>query len=230
EAGANFADMGIEVSKPKLNLKQMLAFKDEAIDGNTKGIEFLFKKNKIEWVKGEGQIEGPGKVKVGDRTLEAKNIVIATGSGVAKLPGVDIDEKTIVSSTGALELGKVPGKLLVVGGGVIGLELGSVWGRLGAEVTVVEFLDNILPGMDGEVVKNFTRTLKKQGFSFKLGTKVTKVEKQKSGLKVTVEPAKGGDAEELEADIVLVSIGRAPYTEGLGLDKVGIATDKRGRI
>ncbi len=172
EAGANFADMGIEVSKPKLNLKQMLAFKDEAIDGNTKGIEFLFKKNKIEWVKGEGQIEGPGKVKVGDRTLEAKNIVIATGSGVAKLPGVDIDEKTIVSSTGALELGKVPGKLLVVGGGVIGLELGSVWGRLGAEVTVVEFLDNILPGMDGEVVKNFTRTLKKQGFSFKLGTKV----------------------------------------------------------
>ncbi|MBO6668588.1 dihydrolipoyl dehydrogenase [Parvibaculum sp.] len=230
EAGANFADMGIEVSKPKLNLKQMLAFKDEAIDGNTKGIEFLFKKNKIEWVKGEGQIEGPGKVKVGDRTLEAKNIVIATGSDVAKLPGVDIDEKTIVSSTGALELGKVPGKLLVVGGGVIGLELGSVWGRLGAEVTVVEFLDNILPGMDGEVVKNFTRTLKKQGFSFKLGTKVTKVEKQKSGLKVTVEPAKGGDAEELEADIVLVSIGRAPYTEGLGLDKVGIATDKRGRI
>ena len=222
--------MGIEVSKPKLNLKQMLAFKDEAIDGNTKGIEFLFKKNKIEWVKGEGQIEGPGKVKVGDRTLEAKNIVIATGSDVAKMPGVDIDEKTVVSSTGALELGKVPGKLLVVGGGVIGLELGSVWGRLGAEVTVVEFLDNILPGMDGEVVKNFTRTLKKQGFSFKLGTKVTKVEKQKSGLKVTVEPAKGGDAEELEADIVLVSIGRAPYTEGLGLDKVGIATDKRGRI
>ena len=230
EAGANFADMGIEVSKPKLNLRQMLAFKDEAIDGNTKGIEFLFKKNKIEWVKGEGRIEGPGKVKVGDRTLEAKNIVIATGSDVAKLPGVEIDEKTVVSSTGALELDKVPGKLLVVGGGVIGLELGSVWGRLGAEVTVVEFLDNILPGMDGEVVKNFTRTLKKQGFSFKLGTKVTKVEKQKSGLKVTVEPAKGGDAEVLEADIVLVSIGRAPYTEGLGLDKVGIATDKRGRI
>lgn len=230
EAGANFADMGIEVSKPKLNLKQMLAFKDEAIDGNTKGIEFLFKKNKIEWVKGEGQIEGPGKVKVGDRTLEAKNIVIATGSDVAKLPGVEIDEKTVVSSTGALELGKVPGKLLVVGGGVIGLELGSVWGRLGAEVTVVEFLDNILPGMDGEVVKNFTRTLKKQGFTLKLGTKVTKVEKQKSGLKVTVEPAKGGDAEELDADIVLVAIGRVAYTEGLGLDKVGIATDKRGRI
>ncbi|WP_421860181.1 dihydrolipoyl dehydrogenase [Parvibaculum sp.] len=230
EAGTSFADMGIEVSKPKLNLKQMLAFKDEAIDGNTKGIEFLFKKNKIEWVKGEGVIAAPGKVKVGDRILEAKNIVIATGSDVAKLPGVEIDEKTVVSSTGALELGKVPGKLVVVGGGVIGLELGSVWRRLGAEVTVVEFLDNILPGMDGEVVKNFTRTLKKQGFTFKLGTKVTKVEKQKSGLKVSVEPAKGGEAEVLDADVVLVAIGRVAYTEGLGLDKAGVATDKRVRV
>ncbi|HCX68326.1 dihydrolipoyl dehydrogenase [Parvibaculum sp.] len=230
EAGTSFSDMGIEVSKPKLNLKQMLAFKDEAIDGNTKGIEFLFKKNKIEWVKGEGVIDAPGKVKVGDRVLETKNIVIATGSDVAKLPGVEIDEKTVVSSTGALELGKVPGKLVVVGGGVIGLELGSVWRRLGAEVTVVEFLDNILPGMDGEVVKNFTRTLKKQGFTFKLGTKVTKVEKQKSGLKVSVEPAKGGDTEVLDADVVLVAIGRVAYTEGLGLDKAGVATDKRGRV
>ena len=190
EAGESFEGMGIEVPKPKLNLKQMLAFKDEAIDGNTKGIEFLFKKNKIEWAKGEGSIAAPGKVKVGERTLEAKNIVIATGSDVAKLPGVEVDEKTVVSSTGALELDKVPGKLLVIGGGVIGLELGSVWGRLGAEVTVVEYLDNILPGMDGEVVKNFTRILKKQGFSFKLGAKVTKVEKQKSGLKVSVEPAR----------------------------------------
>jgi dihydrolipoamide dehydrogenase len=222
--------MGIEVPKPKLNLRQMLAFKDEAIDGNTKGIEFLFKKNKIEWVKGEGRIDAPGKVSVGDRTLETKNIVIATGSDVAKLPGVEIDEKTVVSSTGALELDKVPGKLLVVGGGVIGLELGSVWSRLGAEVTVVEFLDNILPGTDGEVVKNFTRTLKKQGFSFKLGTKVTKVEKAKSGVKVTVEPAKGGEAEVLDADIVLVAIGRVAYTQELGLDKVGVATDKRGRV
>ncbi|PKP77013.1 MAG: dihydrolipoyl dehydrogenase [Alphaproteobacteria bacterium HGW-Alphaproteobacteria-3] len=230
EAGTSFEDMGIEVPKPKLNLKQMLAFKDEAIDGNTKGIEFLFKKNKIEWVKGEGSIAAPGKVKAGDRTLETKNIVIATGSEVAKLPGVEIDEKTVVSSTGALELGKVPGKLLVVGGGVIGLELGSVWGRLGAEVTVVEFLDNILPGTDGEVVKNFTRTLKKQGFSFKLGTKVTKIEKAKSGVKVSVEPAKGGEAEVLDADIVLVAIGRVAYTQGLGLDKVGVATDKRGRV
>ncbi|PKQ08926.1 MAG: dihydrolipoyl dehydrogenase [Alphaproteobacteria bacterium HGW-Alphaproteobacteria-12] len=230
EASASFAGMGIEVGSPKLNLKQMLAFKDEAIDGNTKGIEFLFKKNKIEWVKGTGRIDGPGKIKVGERTLEAKNIVIATGSDVAKLPGVEIDEKSVVSSTGALSLGKVPGKLVVVGGGVIGLELGSVWARLGAEVTVVEFLDAILPGMDGEVVKNFTRILKKQGFKFKLATKVTKVEKQKSGLKVSIEPASGGNGETLDADMVLVSIGRTAYTEGLGLETVSVKTDKRGRI
>lgn len=230
EAGHAFEGMGIEVGKPKLNLKQMLAFKDEAIDGNTKGIEFLFKKNKIEWVKGEGVIEAAGKVKVGDRMLEAKNIVIATGSDVAQLPGIEIDEKTVVSSTGALELDKVPGKLLVIGGGVIGLELGSVWARLGAEVTVVEYLDAILPGTDGEVVRNFTRILKKQGFKLKLGAKVTKVEKQKSGLKVSVEPAKGGDAETLEADVVLVAVGRTAYTQGLGLDKIGVKTDKRGRV
>ena len=208
----------------------MLAFKDEAIDGNTKGIEFLFKKNKIEWVKGEGVIEAAGKVKVGDRRLEAKHIVIATGSDVARLPGIEIDEKTVVSSTGALELDKVPGKLLVIGGGVIGLELGSVWARLGAEVTVVEYLDAILPGMDGEVVRNFTRILKKQGFAFKLGSKVTKVEKQKSGLKVSVEPAKGGEAQVLDADVVLVAVGRTAYTQGLGLDKLGVKTDKRGRV
>ena len=230
EAGHSFEGMGIEVGKPKLNLKQMLAFKDEAIDGNTKGIEFLFKKNKIEWVKGEGVIEAAGKVKVGDRTLEAKNIVIATGSDVAQLPGIEIDEKTVVSSTGALELDKVPGKLLVIGGGVIGLELGSVWARLGAEVTVVEYLDAILPGMDGEVVRNFTRILKKQGFTLKLGSKVTKVEKQKSGLMVSVEPAKGGEAQVLDADVVLVAVGRTAYTQGLGLDKLGVKTDKRGRV
>ncbi|WP_339833450.1 dihydrolipoyl dehydrogenase [uncultured Parvibaculum sp.] len=230
EAGHSFEGMGIEVGKPKLNLKQMLAFKDEAIDGNTKGIEFLFKKNKIEWVKGEGEIEAAGKVRAGDRRLEAKHIVIATGSDVARLPGIEIDEKTVVSSTGALELDKVPGKLLVIGGGVIGLELGSVWARLGAEVTVVEYLDAILPGMDGEVVKNFTRILKKQGFAFKLGSKVTKVEKQKSGLKVSVEPAKGGEAQVLDADVVLVAVGRTAYTQGLGLDKLGVKTDKRGRV
>lgn len=230
EAAHNFADMGINVGTPKLDLAKMLAFKTEAIDGNTKGIEFLFKKNKIEWVKGEGKILAPGKVQAGERTLSTKNIVIATGSDVARLPGIEIDEKTIVSSTGALSLQKVPERLVVIGGGVIGLELGSVWGRLGAKVTVVEFLDTILPGMDGEVTKNFQRMLKKQGFEFKLGSKVTKVEKQKSALKVTLEPAKGGNAETLDADVVLVAIGRVAYTQGLGLEAVGVATDQRGRI
>tara|TARA_R110000868_G_scaffold8165_3_gene42075 strand:- start:1014 stop:2405 length:1392 start_codon:yes stop_codon:yes gene_type:complete len=230
EAGHAFAGMGIEIPAPKINVKQLIAFKDEAVEGNTKGIEFLFKKNKIEWVKGLGEIVGTGKVKVGERVLETKNIVIATGSDVAKLPGIEIDEKTIVSSTGALTLAKVPERLLVIGGGVIGLELGSVWGRLGAKVQVVEFLDAILPGMDGEVVKNFTRILKKQGFDFKLGSKVTKVEKTKTGLKVSVEPAKGGDTTVLEADVVLVAVGRTAYTGGLGLETVGVATDKRGRV
>tara|TARA_R110000868_G_scaffold270799_1_gene530240 strand:- start:1200 stop:2591 length:1392 start_codon:yes stop_codon:yes gene_type:complete len=230
EAGHAFAGMGIEIPAPKINVKQLIAFKDEAVDGNTKGIEFLFKKNKIEWVKGLGEIIGAGKVKVGTRVLETKNIVIATGSDVAKLPGIEIDEKTIVSSTGALTLDKVPERLLVIGGGVIGLELGSVWGRLGAKVQVVEFMDAILPGMDGEVVKNFTRILKKQGFDFKLGSKVTKVEKTKGGLKVSVEPAKGGDVTVLEADVVLVAVGRTAYTGGLGLEKVGVVTDKRGRV
>ncbi|MDO8290973.1 MAG: dihydrolipoyl dehydrogenase [Parvibaculum sp.] len=225
-----FPGMGIEVGTPKINIKQFLAFKDEAVDGNTKGIEFLFKKNKIEWVKGEGSVVGTGKVKVGTRTLEAKHIVIATGSDVARLPGIEIDEKQIVSSTGALLLDKVPERLLVIGGGVIGLELGSVWGRLGAKVQVVEFLDAILPGMDGEVVKNFTRILKKQGFDFKLGSKVTKVEKTKAGLKVSVEPAAGGAATVLEADVVLVAVGRMAFTKGLGLEAAGIATDKRGRV
>ena len=225
-----FPGMGIEVGAPKINVKQLIAFKDEAVDGNTKGIEFLFKKNKIEWVKGEGSVVGAGKVKVGDRTLEAKHIVIATGSDVARLPGIEIDEKQIVSSTGALLLDKVPERLLVIGGGVIGLELGSVWGRLGAKVQVVEFLDAILPGMDGEVVKNFTRILKKQGFDFKLGSKVTKVEKTKAGLKVSVEPAAGGATTVLEADVVLVAVGRVAFTKGLGLETAGIATDKRGRV
>ena len=230
EARHAFPGMGIDVGTPKIDVKKLIAFKDEAVDGNTKGIEFLFKKNKIEWVKGEGVIKAPGKVQVGERVLEAKNIVIATGSDVARLPGIEIDEKTVVSSTGALKLDKVPARLLVVGGGVIGLELGSVWGRLGAKVTVVEFLDTILPGMDGEVTKNFQRILKKQGFEFKLGSKVTKIDKAKSGLKVSVEPAAGGATETLEADVVLVAIGRVAYTGGLGLENVGVATDKRGRI
>ncbi|MEN6541644.1 dihydrolipoyl dehydrogenase [Parvibaculum sp.] len=230
EAQHAFPGMGIDVGTPKIDVKKLIAFKDEAVDGNTKGIEFLFKKNKIEWVKGEGVIKAPGKVQVGDRLLETKNIVIATGSDVARLPGIEIDEKTVVSSTGALMLDKVPGRLLVVGGGVIGLELGSVWGRLGAKVTVVEFLNDILPGMDGEVVKNFTRILKKQGFEFKLGSKVTKIDKAKTGLKVSVEPAAGGETQILEADVVLVAIGRVAYTGGLGLDNVGVKTDKRGRV
>ncbi|MDR3498514.1 MAG: dihydrolipoyl dehydrogenase [Parvibaculum sp.] len=230
EAVHAFPGMGINVGTPKIDVKQLLAFKDEAVTGNTKGIEFLFKKNKIEWVKGEARIAAPGKLQVGERVIETKNIVIATGSDVARLPGIEIDEKRIVSSTGALALEKVPERLLIVGGGVIGLELGSVWGRLGAKVTVVEFLDAILPGMDGEVVKNFTRILKKQDFEFKLGSKVTKVEKQASGLKVTVEPAAGGAATVLEADVVLVAIGRVAYTDRLGLEAVGVKTDKRGRV
>lgn len=231
----HFEKMGIKVGKPKLDLATMLDFKQQAVDGNTQGIAFLFKKNKIEWVQGTGTLKGKGEVEValsegGSRTLKASDIVLATGSDVARLPGIEIDEKQVVSSTGALELGKVPGKLLVIGGGVIGLELGSVWKRLGADVTVVEFLDHILPGMDGEVSKTFQRVLKKQKFAFKLGTKVTGVEKSGKGLKVTVEPAKGGDAEVLDADVVLVSIGRVPYTEGLGLDAAGVETDERGRI
>ena len=234
EAG-HFEKMGIKISKPKLDLPTMLGFKQQAVDGNTQGIEFLFKKNKIEWVKGKGVLKGAGEVEVtltegGTRTLKASDIVLATGSDVAQLPGIEIDEKQIVSSTGALELSKVPGKLLVVGGGVIGLELGSVWNRLGAEVTVVEFLDFILPGMDAEVQKTFQRTLKKQKFTLKLGTKVTGVEKSGKGLKVTVEPAKGGDAEVLDADVVLVAIGRVAYTQGLGLDAAGVEVDERGRI
>ncbi len=235
EAGHDFENMGIKVGKPSLDLKAMMGHKDEVIASNVGGVDFLFKKNKIDVFHGAGKIVAAGKVEVtpetGDvQTVEAKAIVIATGSDVAPLPGVEIDEKHVVSSTGALELDKVPGKLIVVGAGVIGLELGSVWRRLGSEVTVVEFLDRILPGMDGEVVKNAQRIFKKQGFDFKLGTKVTGVEKHKKGVKVTLEPAKGGEASELEADIVLVAIGRRPYTEGLGLAEVGVALDERGRV
>ncbi len=234
EAAHGFAAMGINV-KPELDLQKMLAFKDEGVAGNVAGVAFLFKKNKVDVVHGTGRITGAGKVEValaagGTQALEAKNIVIATGSDVARLPGVTIDERTIVSSTGALTLPKVPGKLLVVGAGVIGLELGSVWRRLGAEVQVVEYLDRILPGMDLDVAKSFQRILQKQGFAFKLSTKVTKVEAAGEAHRVTVEPAAGGAPEVLDADVVLVAIGRTPYTEGLGLDDVGIARDQRGRI
>ena len=236
ETSTHFADMGIVVDGAKVDLKKMLAFKDEAVDGNTKGIEFLFKKNKIEWVKGLGSVKGGGEVTVkltegGEQTLKTKTIVIATGSEVATLPGIEIDEKRVVSSTGALELDHVPNDLLLIGGGVIGLELGSVWRRLGAKVTVVEFLDHILPGMDGEVSKNFQRILKKQGFTFKLSSKVTGVEEKGDKLAVSIAPAQGeGEGEVIEVDTVLLCAGRRPYTDGLGLDAVGIETDKRGRI
>jgi dihydrolipoamide dehydrogenase len=235
EAGHSFAKMGVSVSAPKLDLPAMMNFKQQGIDGNVKGVEFLMKKNKIDVINGKGRILGAGKVEVtgGDgkaQTVEAKNIVIATGSDIARLKGIEIDEKRVVSSTGALSLEKVPEKLLIIGAGVIGLELGSVWKRLGAEVMVVEFLDRILPGMDGEVAKQFQRILEKQGFAFKLGAKVTAVDTSGKALKATVEPAAGGTAETLEADVVLVCIGRVPYTEGLGLKEAGIALDNRGRV
>jgi dihydrolipoamide dehydrogenase len=234
EAAHSFAKMGVSVSTPKLDLPSMMNFKQQGIDGNVKGVEFLMKKNKIDVLKGVGKILGAGKVEVSGggktETVETKNIVIATGSDIARLKGIEIDEKRIVSSTGALALNKVPEKLLIIGAGVIGLELGSVWKRLGAEVMVVEFLDRILPGMDGEVAKQFQRMLEKQGFAFKLGAKVTAVDASGKTLKATVEPAAGGTAETLETDVVLVCIGRVPYTEGLGLKEAGIALDNRGRV
>lgn len=235
EAGHSFAKMGIGVSQPALDLPAMMAFKQQGIDGNVKGVEFLLKKNKIDVLRGTGKVLGTGRLEVtgadgASQTVETKSIVIATGSTVAPLKGVEIDEKRIVSSTGALSLDKVPGKLLVIGAGVIGLELGSVWRRLGAEVTVVEFLDRIVPGMDGELVKQFQRLLEKQGFAFKLGSKVTSVDSSGPMLRATIEPAAGGAAETLEADVVLVAIGRIPYTRHLGLQEAGIATDARGRI
>jgi len=235
QAGHGFAKMGIGIGKPKLDLKAMLAFKDQAVDGNVKGVDFLFKKNKIDSVTGTGRIVSAGKVEVKandgkTQTLETKNIVIATGSDVARLKGIEIDEKRIISSTGALELDKVPEKMLVIGAGVIGLELGSVWRRLGSEVMFVEFLDRILPGIDSEVGRQSQRLLEKQGMTFKLGSKVTGVDASGKKLKAKIEPAKGGAAETIEADVVLVSIGRVPYIEGLGLKEAGVAIDERGRI
>jgi dihydrolipoamide dehydrogenase len=233
-AGHEFAHLGIEVT-PKLNLVQMMKQKQESVTQLTKGIEFLFKKNKVDWVKGAGRIAGPGKVEVTGEdgavtTLEAKNIVIATGSEPAGLQGVTVDQQRIVDSTGALSLPEVPKSLVVIGAGIIGLELGSVWRRLGAEVTVVEFLDRISPGMDLEVAKAFQRELTKQGMAFKLGMKVTGAATSKKGVTLTMEPVAGGAAETLEADYVLLAIGRRPYTEGLGLESVGITADKRGFI
>jgi dihydrolipoamide dehydrogenase len=234
EATYDLAGFGVVVGKPKLDLVAMMKHKSDTVSANVNGVGFLLKKNKIDTFIGHGTITAPGKLEVtradGTRqAIETKAIVIATGSDVAPLPGVTIDETLIVSSTGALELEKVPGRLLVVGAGVIGLELGSVWRRLGAEVTVVEFLDRILAGMDAETGKQAQRALEKQGLKFVLGHKVAAIDKLKSGLKVAIEPAAGGSATVLDADVVLVAIGRRPYTKGLGLEAVGVVMD-RGRI
>jgi len=234
EAHHALGAMGIEV-KPKLDLAKMMSFKDEGVKGNVDGVAFLLRKNKVDHFHGSGRIVAPGKVEVtfinGEKQeVDAKAIVIATGSDVAQLPGVEIDEKTVVSSTGALSLAKVPKRLLVIGAGVIGLELGSVWRRLGSEVLVVEFLDRILPGLDGETARQTQKILAKQGLSFKLGHKVTGISKAGSARKVSIEPAAGGKAETVETDVVLVAIGRVPYTEGLGLPEAGVTLDNRGRV
>lgn len=230
-AGGAMAAMGIKV-QPELDLDVMQDQRRDAVKGLTGGIEFLFKKNKVDWLKGHASFVDKNSVEVAGKTYRAKNIIIATGSSVTPLPGVDVDNEAgiIVDSTGALELAKVPEHMVVIGGGVIGLELGSVWRRLGAKVTVVEYLDQILPGMDGDVRKEANKIFKKQGVEFKLNTKVTKAEVQGSKAILTLEPAAGGDAETLEADVVLVAIGRKPNTDGLGLDKVGLSVNQRGQI
>ncbi len=230
EAEHNFSKMGLNVAKPKVDWKAMLAYKQDTIDANTKGIEFLFKKNKVDWLKGWGSIPEAGKVKVGDEVHDAKNIVIATGSEVATLPGVEVDEKVVVSSTGALVLGKIPKTMVVIGAGVIGLELGSVYARLGADVTVVEYLDVITPGMDAEVQKTFQRTLKKQGLKFVMGAAVQSVAATKTKAKVTYKLKKNDSEATIEADTVLVATGRKPYTDGLGLGDLGVEMSERGQV
>ncbi|MCP1625648.1 dihydrolipoyl dehydrogenase [Pseudomonas nitroreducens] len=233
-AGGEFANLGIQV-KPKLDLAQMMKQKAESVTALTKGVEFLFRKNKVDWVKGWGRIDGPGKVEVtaadgSKSTLTAKDIIIATGSEPSPLPGVEVDNQRILDSTGALSIPEVPRHLVVIGAGVIGLELGSVWRRLGAEVTVIEYLDRICPGMDLETAKTFQRALTKQGMSFKLGSKVTQAKVSGKQVTLSVEPAAGGAAESIQADYVLLAIGRRPYTQGLGLESVGLTTDKRGML
>ncbi len=235
EAAHGLAAHGVKVNGAALDLPTMMSRKDKVVIDLTKGIEFLFQKNKIAYLKGAARLLGANKISVAangaaGQTIEAKNIVIASGSEVMPLPGVEIDEQQIVSSTGALTLAKVPGHLVVVGGGYIGLEMGSVWRRLGAKVTVVEFLDRIVPGMDGEIAKQFQRVLTKQGMTFRLGTKVTAAKKTKAGVTLTLEPVAGGKAETLDADVVLVAIGRRPHTNGLGLETTGVAVDNKGRI
>ena len=230
EVSHNYAEHGIIVDGVKLDLARMQARKGEVVSANVKGVEFLFKKNKVAWLKGDARLTAPGTVEVAGQSYKAKHIVIATGSESVALPGVDIDERHIVSSTGALELDRVPGRLIVIGGGYIGLELGSVWKRLGADVTVVEYLNRLVPGMDAEIGKQFEKTLGKQGIKFRLSTKVVSASVGDDGVAVTVEPAQGGEQEVVVADIVLVAIGRRAYTDGLGVKDAGVAVDDRGRI
>ena len=230
EAEHNFSKMGLMGKSPSVDWKQMQAYKADVIDGNTKGIEFLFKKNKVDWIKGWGSIPAAGQVKVGDDIHETKNIIIASGSVPSSLPGIEIDEQIVVTSTGALSLPKIPKKLVVIGAGVIGLELGSVYARLGSEVTVIEFLDVITPGMDGEIQKTFQRTLKKQGLKFIMGAAVQSVEATKTKAKVNYKLRKDDSDHSLDADVVLVATGRKPYTDGLGLEALGIEMTPRGQI
>ncbi|MBN8293221.1 dihydrolipoyl dehydrogenase [Rhodobacter sp. NTK016B] len=230
EAHENFAKMGLMGDAPTVDWEKMQAYKQDVVNGNTKGIEFLFKKNKVTWLKGWGSIPEAGKVKVGDDVHSAKNIVIATGSEAASLPGVEVDEEVIVTSTGALSLGKIPKSVVVIGAGVIGLEMGSVYQRLGAEVTVVEYLDAITPGMDAEIAKNFQKILTKQGFKFVLGAAVQKAEKKDGGASVTYTLKKDDSEHTIDADIVLVATGRKPFTDGLGLADLGVEMEKRGQV
>jgi dihydrolipoamide dehydrogenase len=226
----SWKEHGIIVEGVKVDLAQMQKRKGEVVTANVKGVEFLFKKNKVTWLKGTGHIDAAGKVSVDGTEYETKHIVIATGSESIPLPGVEVDERQIVTSTGGLELDRVPEHLVVIGGGYIGLELGSVWRRLGADVTVVEFLDRLVPGMDGEVGKAFERVLSKQGIKFRLSTKVTGASTGNDGVTLTLEPAKGGASEPLKADIVLVAIGRRPAHRDLGIEDAGVALDERGRV
>ncbi len=230
EAEHNFAKMGLKGKSPSVDWKQMLAYKQDVIETNTKGVEFLLKKNKIDWLKGWGSIPAAGQVKVGDEVHNAKNIIIASGSEASSLPGVEVDEKVVVTSTGALKLGKIPKKMVVIGAGVIGLELGSVYSRLGAEVTVIEFLDAITPGMDPEVQKTFQRILKKQGLKFVMGAAVQKTEATKTKAKVTYKLRKDDSEHVIDADTVLVATGRKPYSDGLGLEALGVEMTPRGQI
>ncbi len=230
EAQTNFAKMGLKGKSPSVDWPQMQTYKDDVVSQNTKGIEFLFKKNKIDWIKGWASIPQAGKVKVGDDLHDTKNIVIATGSESSALPGVEVDEKIVVTSTGALSLPKVPKKMIVIGAGVIGLELGSVYARLGSEVTVIEFLDAVTPGMDGEIAKTLQRTLKKQGLKFIMGAAVQKVDTTKTKAKLMYKLRKDDSEHQLDADVVLVATGRKPFTNGLGLEALGIGLSPRGQI